>query len=154
MRIASDDLSNLNHTLADDLIAASGAGPADQVTIAGTANLEIMIELVRRGFSQVLCRSADRGPHRTTPPADILIAANLPSEGALRSVLTQLGRELRPSGRFVLSYERNSAPCNERRLRQALLEGGFASVEQIAGSGDVGTLWCARKANASLRQAA
>jgi hypothetical protein len=145
---------NTNRARAGDVIAASGARQADQVTIAGTANLDIMIELVRRGFSRVLCRSADRGPHSAMPPADILIAPNLPSEGALCRVLTQLGRELRPAGSFVMSYAANYAAFNERRLRQTLLEGGFASVEKIAASDDAGTLWCARKAVASLRQAA
>src|SRR5579872_6337453 len=100
----NDDPRSPERALAREVIAASGAQPADNVTIAGAEHLEVLIELIRRGFCQVLCRSADHGPHMATSPADVLIAPNVKSETDLRSVLTRLGRDLRPRGVLVFSW--------------------------------------------------
>jgi hypothetical protein len=139
---------------AQQVVAASGARPADNLTIAGTDHLELLLELIRRGFSQVLCRSADHGPHMATPPADILIAPEVRSEAELSRILTRLGRDLRPRGILVLSVAQTGAACDGRRLRRMLMEAGFTAVERNAASGDAATLWCARKQGASLPRAA
>ena len=154
MNTTNDDSRCPKRDLVNEVIAASGAQPADNVTIAGTEHLEILIELIRCGFSHVLCRSADHGPRMAAPPADILIAPNVKSEADLRTVLTRLGRDLRPRGLLVLSHAQNCSSFNERHLRRLLTEGGFTAVERIAEHGDVGTLWCAHKQAASLRRAA
>ena len=140
--------------LAQELISASHARPADNVTIAGTEHLEILIELIRHGCSHALCRSAEHGPHIAAPPSDILIAPNLKDETELCNVLKRLGGDLRPRGVLVFSCAQTGSSLSDRNLRRVLIERGFATVERIAGQGDVGTLWCAYKQPASLRHAA
>ena len=140
--------------LARRLVTASGARPADVVTIAGSGHIEILIELIRRGFSDVLCRSAVDGPHMATPPADVLLAPNVTSETDLDSVLKRLGSDLRPCGILALSIPPIFSSLDERRLRRRLFECGFTAIERIAGRGDAGTLWCARKHAAAVRHAA
>jgi hypothetical protein len=154
MGTTNDGSRSIDRTLALEIIAASRARPADYVTIAGTAHLDILIELIRRGFSRVLCRSAEFGPHLATPPADILIAPDVQTESDLRSVVARLGRDLRPRGVLVMSYAQSCSSFDERRLRRLLIDGGFTAAERIAGRGDAGTLWCARKQPAAMRRAA
>jgi hypothetical protein len=154
MSNTNDDRRSPARDVVHEVITASGARTADNVTIAGTEHLEILIELIRRGFSHVLCQSSDHGPHMAAPPADILIAPNVKSEADLQAVLTRLGRDLRPRGVLVMSYAQESSSFSDRRLRRLLMEGGFAAVERIAGHGSVGTLWCAHKQAASLPRAA
>ena len=86
MNTANAEPRSLEQDLAHEVVAASGARPTDNVTIAGTEHIEILIELIRRGFSHVLCRSAEHGPHMAAPPADILIAPNIKSETELQHV--------------------------------------------------------------------
>jgi hypothetical protein len=154
MTTTDDGSRSPERSIAHEIITASCARPTDRVTIAGTQHVEILIELIRRGFSDVLCRSADLGPRLPTPPADILIALDVKCEADLRSVLTRLGRDLRPRGVLVVTYAQTCSSFDERRLRRLLIEGGFTAVERIAGRGDAGTLWCARKPPAAMRRAA
>jgi hypothetical protein len=154
MSTIEDDPRSAELTLAHEVIAASGARPADNVTIAGAGNIEIVLELNRRGFAHVLCRSADHGPHMAAPPADVLIAPGVKSETDLRAILTRLGRDLRARGALVISCARASSSLSEMRLRRLLVEAGFTAVERIEGRDNLRTLWCARKRAAHLRQAA
>src|ERR1700733_6813036 len=95
-----DEQRSSERTFIQEAIAVSGARPEDNVTIAGKRNVDVVIDLMRRGFSNVLCQSAENGPH-LSPPADVLIAPDLKSEADLISVLTRLGRDLRPRGVLV-----------------------------------------------------
>ena len=150
----SNEPPNRRQAFAREIILASGARPADRVTIAGTDDLELLVEFIRRGFTHVLCRAADRGPHLAEASADILIAPGIRSEADLRSVMTRLGRDLRPNGTLVVSFARRGSSFDERRLRRCLMEGGFTAMERIAGRGDAGTLWCARRSPAAMLRAA
>jgi hypothetical protein len=154
MNTITDISRSLKRAFAHEVIVASGARPADVVTIAGPEHFEILIELERRGFSHVSCVSADYGPRMALPTADILIAPDVNGETALRNVLTRLGRDLRPRGVLVMSLAWTGSRFDERYLRRFLMENGFMAIERIAGRGDIGTLWCAYKEAASLRQAA
>ncbi len=124
------------------------------MTIAGSGHIEILVEFIRRGFSDVLCRSAVHGPHMAAPPADVLIAPNVASEADLHGILTRLASDLRPRGVLVISCAKTFSSFDERRLRRRLMESGFTAIERIAARGDVGTLWCAHKQAASMRRAA
>jgi hypothetical protein len=154
MNIIQGESRSSKRDIGPEVIAVSGALPADNVTIAGTGHLEMMVEFIRRGFSHVQCRSADNGPHLPASPTDILIAPDVKSEADLTAVLTRLGRDLRPRGLFVISCAQAGSSIDERRLRRLLLAGGFTAVERIAGHGGAGTLWCAHKAAAPMRRAA
>ena len=154
MNTPDDNSGSLNRALAHEIISASGAQSADNVTIAGIEHLEVMIELIRRGFSHVLCRSADRGPHMGVPPTDILIAPNVKSEAVLRDVVTRLGYDLRPRGILLISCAYACSSLNEQRVRRLLMECGFTAVERITVRDDVGTIWCAHKKAASMPRAA
>jgi hypothetical protein len=148
-----DEQRHFERTFIQEAVAASGARPEDNVTIAGKQNVEIVIDLMRRGFSNVLCRSAENGPH-VSPPADVLIAPDLKSEADLISVLTRLGRDLRPRGVLVTTCAWASSAFDDRRLRRLFMEHGFVAMERIAGQGDAATVWRAYKGAASLRRAA
>lgn len=153
MCTTNDDPRRLERYLAREAVALSGAGPMDNVTIAGAEHIEIVIELIRRGFCNVLCRSPANGPHLAAPPADLLIAPNVKTESELIGVLTRLGHELRPRGVLVISCAETGSALSDRCLRRLLMEQGFSAVERIAG-GDIGTLWCAHKARAPVARAA
>ena len=140
--------------LAHQLICASHARPADNVTIAGTQHLEILIELIRHGVCHAQCCTVDHGPHTAMPPADILIAPNVRSDVELSNLLDRLGSELRPRGVLVFCCAPSDSVARDRNLRRVLIERGFATVERTAAHGDVGALWCAHKQPASLRHAA
>jgi hypothetical protein len=140
-------------TFIQEAVAVSGARPTDNVTIAGKRNVDVVIDLMRRGFSNVLCQSAENGPH-VSPPADLLIAPDLKSEADLINVLTRLGRDLRPRGVVVTTCAWAFTAVDERRLRRLFMAHGFVAVERIAGRGDAQTVWCAHKGAASLRRAA
>ena len=154
MNFSDDGWRSSQRALASELINASGASPANHVTIAGAEHLEVLIEFIRRGFAHVLCRSANHGPHMATPPADILIAPDAKSEADLCRVLTRLGCDLRPCGMLVISYVHNRSSLTERRLRRLLVESGFLAVERIASRGSADAIWRARKAPASMARAA
>jgi hypothetical protein len=154
MTKTNGDSQSRERALVHEVLAASGARPADNVTIAGTDHLEIMIELMRCGFSHVLCQSPDHGPHMATAPADIIVAPNVTSESALGAVVTRLGRDLRPRGVLVICWARPCSALSERRLRRLLMDGGFIAMERIAGRSGAETLWCAHKLAAPLRHAA
>jgi hypothetical protein len=153
MNTVNGEPRSCTRALAHELICASHARPADNVTIAGTVHLEILIELIRHGFSHALCCSAEHGPHMAMAPSDILIAPNIRNEIDLCNVLKRLGGELRPRGVLVFSCAQ-SGSHSDRNLRRVIFERGFTAIERIAGHGDVGTLWCAHKQPPSLRQAA
>jgi hypothetical protein len=139
--------------LAQEFIAASGAKPPDNVVISGTGNLEILIEFIQRGFSHVICRR-DHAPHITTQPADILIVPDVGSETDLRSVLTQLARDIRPHGLLVISCSSKNRSIIELALRRLLKEDGFTVVKQTNGDTDIGAIFCACKGAASIARAA
>jgi hypothetical protein len=153
MSTTYDGQRRFERTFAQEAVAASGARPGDNVTIAGRQNVEFVIDLMRRGFSNVLCQSAENGPH-VSPPADVLIAPDLKTEADLINVLTWLGRDLRPRGVLVTTCAWASTAFDERRLRRLFMDHGFMAVERIAGRGNAEAVWCAYKGSASLRRAA
>jgi hypothetical protein len=152
------DSRNRERALAHELIAVSGARPADKVMIAGPELPEILSELIRRGFPHIRCSSEDCGAKPLSAPADVVIAGEIEmkSEAAMRRLLTRLGGSLRPRGVLVISSccDRTSSAIDDQKLRQILMQHGFMVIERIPGHGSVGTLWRAHKGTASMRPAA
>lgn len=147
-------ISPISSDLAAELVAASGAHATDKVLIAGADQLDFLVALIQRGFSQVACQSADCGPHASKGDADILIAPHVRSETDLLHILQRLGRVLGPRGVFVAYIVTPSEFGNERRLRQIFLEAGFGALERLPSRAGIGNPWCARRQAASMAWAA
>lgn len=142
----------ISYDLANELIAASAAHPSDKVMIAGADHLDLLIALIRRGFSSVDCQSAACGPHAPRGETDVLIAPSVRSETDLGGILQRLGPSLRPHGVIVVHSATTLDPRDERRLRQRLVEAGFTAIEPLASP--VGHLWYARRQAAAMACAA
>lgn len=131
------------------MIDVARADGAENVVVAGQAQLDLLVGLWHRGFARVTCRAADGGPCGGEPPADLLFVPACRSEASLRAVLTRLGRALRPGGTLVVQGD---CPAMEAlRLRRLLGEGGFDTIEQRTASPDAGFVLAARKRAAALR---
>jgi hypothetical protein len=152
MRTIAEEPRSPKRDFAFEFINASGAKPADHVTIAGAGNLDLLVEFIQRGFSHVACQS-DHGPHITAQPADILIAPHLKSGSDFDSVMSQLVRDLSPHGALVISCADDSS-FTEWDLRRLLKEKGFRAVRQIDGREGAGTIFCARREAAFVACAA
>ncbi|MEI9982317.1 MAG: hypothetical protein WDN69_03320 [Aliidongia sp.] len=122
------------------MIGAAGAAPADQVAIAGP-RLDLLIGLVRRGFSGAICVS----PHAPvcSETFDTLFISDTDTPERLRKALPRLLRGLHPGGTAVL-HQPLATPSHERReLRRALQDCGLAALGETD-SAD-GVLLTARK---------
>jgi len=139
--------------LADELIAASYAHPSDKIIVAGANQLDLLIALLRRGFLDAACVSADHDLHATADAADILIAPALEVEGDLLRILDCLGGALRPGGMLVIRAS-SATSCTEQQLLATFLQFGFAAVERLPGRSHDGELWLARKQIKMMAKAA
>jgi hypothetical protein len=152
MRTITEEPRSPKRDLAYEFVNASGAKPADNITIAGGGNLDLLIEFIHRGYFHVVCQS-DHGPHITAQPADILIAPHLKSKSDFDSIITQLIRDLNPHGVFVVSCDQGSS-FTEWDLRRLLKEKGFRTMRQTNSIKGAGAIFCARREAASVARAA
>jgi hypothetical protein len=130
---------------AADVIAATYADPSDRITIVGANQFELLITFLQRGFDDVACVSSMRSVSPRRAAADIVIAPALESEKALEDFLRCLNRALGPGGTVVVRLSEAAAILNQQQLLLVFLKSGFAAVERVAGVGDRGALWLARK---------
>jgi hypothetical protein len=137
--------------LAASLIEARIAGPADNVTIVGRNNLELLIALSRCGLRHATCRDTERAPHGGDPAADILVIPEIDSEIQVSTALSGLGHELRRGGAVVALAPPSVAA--HMMLRRALVARGFVEIRALAVAGGR-ILLCARKPAASVARAA
>ncbi len=146
MRAAFDDDRRISTATdpGDELIAASHANATDRVMIAGAEQLALLTTLIRRGYLNVACQSAERGPHAPMPETDVLLVPRVRCESELLSILHHLGRALRPRGTLVLQVA-EPLRADEKRLRRLVMEAGFTALERIPGDMGSEPLWCARK---------
>jgi len=128
----------------EEMIHASGAKSADQLTIAGGGYLDLLIGLCRRGFACVSCHAADRGPPAGEAASDVLWIPEVKSEAQLLTVIAGLGRNLRPDGILLIRQQRQFPAGRLRRLASLLAERGFVLEKQTA-TASGGTIFCARK---------
>jgi hypothetical protein len=149
-----DRRTPISNLIADELITTSGARPSDHIIIAGSEQLELLITLIRQGFSNVSCQSAKCGPHSPEGEADILLVPSARSEADLLLILRHLGCALRRHGVVVIHTTFPSSRGSARHLRQTLVQSGFTAIERLPSHGGVGDLWCAYKYGAALAHAA
>jgi hypothetical protein len=136
--------------LADDLVEASHAKPADHITIAGGNRIDLVIELLHRGFLTVGCRAAS-GPH-SGEPTDVLLIPDAADGPRLLAALNRLGSELRP-GAVVAVHCRGTIEEIAASGFDALLEDRGFTVERIAFVNGSAT-FAARKRADRMRRAA
>jgi hypothetical protein len=139
LKTASDDAPS---ELLDELIAAAGARPDDQVIIAGP-HLDLLLGLLHRGFAGATC-AAKRCPIGGET-ADLLLVPVANSPEQLRGFLPQLLHCLRPGGTAVLHNSEGRA-LRRRELRQLLRDLGLAALTQQSYAD--GVLLTARKPSA------
>jgi hypothetical protein len=113
------------------LIRACDARPTDHVTIAGSDNLELVIDFLRLGFAEAGCR-ADRGPHEGHRHSDILVIPRVSSDLALLHVVARLGGDLRPGGTLVVRDDRPLSDAERQQLLRLLTQRGFAPIDRSA----------------------
>lgn len=144
----------VSNILAEELAAGCAAHPSDKVIIVGAEQLDLLLALLRRGFTDVDCLSAGCGPHPQRDGSDILIAPAVRSESELLHILQRFGCTLRPRGVIIVHEAASAGICNDCRLRQMFLEAGFAAVERQPSRGGTGHLWRAYKETAAIARAA
>jgi hypothetical protein len=139
--------------LTEQLIKLAGAKHADRVTVVGCEQIEMLIELLGRGFVEVTCRSALGGPNSGEASADLIVAPAVHSEPELLAILSRLSRSLRPGGMLLLGMADRLPAVWKRPLPQLLTQCGFALVRKHIESTEVAIL-CCRKLSTCQAQAA
>lgn len=86
-------------TFADRLVQQSRACPTDRILIVGNGRCGLILELCRRGFTEVCHETGDRLP--THEAFDVVWLLRLESAPALGRVVGALSRMLRPGGTVV-----------------------------------------------------
>src|ERR1700680_699894 len=112
------------------LIGRCQAKHKDHIIIAGRRTIQTVIDLCRRGYLNVMCRSSAPGPHVTDDSADSLWILNVPSETELRALVAKFGRDLRMGGMLVVGFEIPISSDHASRLRKVLLGEGFTPLRQ------------------------
>jgi hypothetical protein len=112
------------------LIAACGARPTDHITVAGRRAIRFALDLCRRGYMQVTCRTESSGSAAADGPSHSLWIVNVPSETELVAMIGTLGRYLCAGGRLVLVFEVSISQAHAMRLRQVLAQKGFVARHQ------------------------
>lgn len=106
------------------------ADKTDHITIAGRRAIQTVLDLCRRGYMHVKCRTAAPGPHGSENCADSLWILNVPSETELRTHIAELAPELRKGGTLIVGFEVSISSDHAARLKQVLLIMGFVAVQQ------------------------
>ncbi len=140
--------------VANELVTAAAAHPADKVIIAGAGHLELVIALLRHRFSNVDCLSPECGPHPRAGAADVVIAPAVRSEAELRHILHRFGCTLRPRGVLMVHEASPLDLRDERLVRQIFFDAGFAAVERVPSRSGFGQVWRAYKQAAEIAHAA
>ena len=134
---------------ADRLIRQSKARPADRILIVGGGRGGLLMELYRRGFTQVCHETGSRLP--THEAFDVVWLLRMGSGPALTRILAALDRILRPGGAVVAWTTRPSPTEGEalraQEIRQRFVACGFVPFVQ-ASDGETGHLLTAHRPEA------
>ncbi|MCG5239392.1 hypothetical protein [Azospirillum doebereinerae] len=130
----------------DRLVRQSQARPTDRILIVGGGRCGLLLELYRRGFTQVCHETGERLPVHEA--FDIVWLLRVESAPALARVLTGLGRILRPDGTIVAWTTSPSTTGGEclcaQNLRQCFAASGLVPLVQ-ASDGETGCLLTAHR---------
>jgi len=144
LRVTSPTSSSVDPATAnpelDEMLRMAGARKTDRIMIAGRDHFDWMIGLCGRGFTDVGCRDAQRGPHISGFVADLLVIPDIAGDVELAAALRWLGRELRPGGVLVLRHRMATAE-GRARLRRLLMEQGYALEFEMAGASPFLRAW-------------
>jgi hypothetical protein len=136
------------------LIGTCHANHKDHIMIAGRRTIQTVIDLCRRGYLNVMCRSSAPGPHVKDDSADSLWILNVPSEAELRVLIAKFGRDLRIGGTLVVGFEVPISSPHASCLKRVLLESGFVPLRQQTDPSGRTLLICGRQGPPAHAQAA
>jgi hypothetical protein len=136
------------------VIGLCHAKQTDHITVAGRRGIQTVIDLCRRGYLHVMCRTAAPAPHVEENSADSLWVLNVPSETELLALVAKLGRDLRAGGTLVVGFEVPISSDHASRLRRVLLDKGFVPVRQQTDAAGRMLLICGRQESCAHGQAA
>jgi hypothetical protein len=112
------------------LIGTCHAKHTDHIMIAGRRAIQTVVDLCRRGYLNVMCRSSAPGPHIADDSADSLWILNVPSETELRTLIAKFGRDLRMGGTLVVGFEVPISSVHASCLKRVLFDNGFVLLRQ------------------------
>jgi hypothetical protein len=135
------------------LIGMCHAKHTDHIVIAGRRAIQTVIDLCRRGYVNVMCRSSGPGPHVADDSADTLWILNVPSEAELRLLIVKCGRDLRMGGTLIVGFEVPISSAHASCLKHALLDHGFVPVRQQTDPAGRTLLICGRQEQELFAQA-
>jgi hypothetical protein len=127
------------------IIGACHAKQANHITIAGRRTIQAVVDLCRRGYENVMCRTADRGPHVSENVTDFLWILNVRTEAELRTLIAGLAPDLRLDGVLTLAFEVSISWIHASRFRRLLIHMGFEPVHQALDSSGRTLLICGRR---------
>jgi hypothetical protein len=130
------------------------ADKTDHITIAGRRAIQTVLDLCRRGYMHVMCRTATPGPHCSENSADSLWILNVPSETELRTHIVELAPNLRKGGSLIVGFEVSISSDHAARLKRVLLSSGFLTVQQQKDKHGRTLLICGRQEPRAQAQAA
>jgi hypothetical protein len=130
------------------------ANKTDHITIAGRRAIQTVLNLCRRGYMHVMCRTVAPGPHGCEKSADSLWILNVPSETELRGLISELRPDLRKGGTLVVGFEVSISSDHAGRIKQVLLDMGFLPVRQQKDKHGRTLLICGRQEPQTQAQAA
>ena len=130
------------------------ADKTDHITIAGRRAIQTVLDLCRRGFMHVMCRTASPGPHGSENSADSLWILNVPSETELGAHIVELAPNLRKGGSLIVGFEVSISSDHAARLKQVLLNMDFVTVQQQKDKHGRTLLICGRQEPRAHAQAA
>jgi hypothetical protein len=135
-----------------EIVKLTGGVGEPRVLLVGPEHIELLVELLNRGFVDVSCRNL-AGPNAGELSADIIIAPEIGSEPELVKGGRSLQRALRPGGILLVGIPSSTSTLRDRLLRKLLREAGFALVRTQLPSTAIDVL-CCRRVGAVERQTA
>lgn len=133
--------------ISDWLIAVSGMKASDAIVVLGARHIDTLLDLARRGFSQVTCR--DIAATGAVEPVRVVLIPGIGQLPTPERLLARINRWM-PAGGTVVLQDSSMAPSalQDRLLRDTLPRAGFVPVETARRQGS-GLVLIARKLSAA-----
>jgi len=132
------------------MIGFAGAAPTDQVITVGGRHLELLVDLMRRGFRRIACLRS--GMPTAGEEADLVWVPRADTESDLVSAVNRLNRHLHDGGKLMVQGAGRGTQ-RLQSLRRWLGVNGYTVRRQMVGKAGF-ALFAQKSPAAALRQAA